>query len=146
MKYLSHKVIRHGIRFDSTAEADRYDELKLLERQGLITELELQKGFEIIPKLVKSITVQLKTKKKTVFRVEEQNAMYHCDFYYHDERIDKYVIEEYKSPMTAKLTDYILRRKLMKALIDKWNTYCGSEKYVFREIVSSGRKPKRSRK
>lgn len=141
MKYLSHKVVRHGVRFDSAAEADRHDELMLLEKQGLISELELQKGFEIIPKLTRRevVTRQLKTKvsTKVVERTEEQNAMYHCDFYYYDRRIGKYVIEEFKSPMTAKLADYILRRKLIKQLISHWNEECGNEKYIFREIIST---------
>lgn len=48
-KYGAKKVTIDGIQFDSKKEANRYCELKLLERCGEITDLELQKEFELIP-------------------------------------------------------------------------------------------------
>lgn len=44
-KYRNKKVTVDGIRFDSIKEANRYYDLKLLERAGEITELELQVPF-----------------------------------------------------------------------------------------------------
>ena len=42
-----------GITFDSMAEMNRYMELKMLERAGIITDLELQPKFLLIPKTEK---------------------------------------------------------------------------------------------
>lgn len=42
-----------GITFDSMAEMNRYLELKLLEKSGIIAELELQPKFLLIPKTKK---------------------------------------------------------------------------------------------
>ena len=44
-KYGNTKVKVDGITFDSKAEARRYGELKLLERAGEITSMELQPTF-----------------------------------------------------------------------------------------------------
>ena len=49
-KYRNIKTTVDGIRFDSKREAERYSELKLLERAGIITDLKLQPKFELIPK------------------------------------------------------------------------------------------------
>ena len=44
-KYKNRKVIADGHKFDSVREHDRYVDLKLLEGQGKITELELQPKY-----------------------------------------------------------------------------------------------------
>ena len=49
-KYRNIKTIVDGIKFDSKREAQRYGELKLLVKAGLITDLKLQPKFELIPK------------------------------------------------------------------------------------------------
>ena len=49
-KYNAKKTELDGITFDSKLEANRYAELKLMERAGLISNLERQKWFELIPK------------------------------------------------------------------------------------------------
>lgn len=57
-KYGAHKTVIDGITFDSKKEAARYCELRLLERSGAITGLELQPGFKFAiegrPVLIKS--------------------------------------------------------------------------------------------
>jgi CxxC motif-containing protein len=52
-KYGNKKVVVDGIVFDSKREAVHYYRLKLMEKSGLITDLELQPEFEIIPKIGK---------------------------------------------------------------------------------------------
>lgn len=47
-KYKNKKTIVDGIKFDSKKEAERYQELKLLEKSGYIENLELQPKFELI--------------------------------------------------------------------------------------------------
>jgi len=48
-KYNARKVMIDGITFDSQREAARYQELKLLERAGEITWLEVHPSFELLP-------------------------------------------------------------------------------------------------
>lgn len=49
-KYNAKKVRIDGIEFDSRKEAQRYRELKTLEKEGLIKELRLQVPYEVVPK------------------------------------------------------------------------------------------------
>lgn len=48
-KYRAKPVDRNGKRFASRREADRYDELRLMERAGLIGQLKCQVPFELAP-------------------------------------------------------------------------------------------------
>lgn len=54
MKYHSKKIEVDGLTFDSKKEAKRYQELKLLERAGLITNLKLQPRYELQPAFKKN--------------------------------------------------------------------------------------------
>ncbi len=49
-KFGAKRTTIDGITFDSKLEADRYSQLKLLEKAGKITGLEYHKKFVIIPK------------------------------------------------------------------------------------------------
>ena len=49
-KYHNKVTVRDGHIFDSKKEAQRYTERSLLEKAGIITQLELHKDFELIPK------------------------------------------------------------------------------------------------
>lgn len=136
MKYFSKKVEFFGIKFDSKRERDRYIVLRNMENKGEISELTLQKDFELLPKQMRKERVVLKTKTKIVEKVDELAVHYHCDFYYKDNKTGQYIIEEVKSPMTALVRDYPLRRKLVKLLVKKMNEEAGEEKYVFKEIIN----------
>lgn len=48
-KYGNTKITVDGVIFDSKREAARYRELKLLERAGVISFLQLQTKFQLIP-------------------------------------------------------------------------------------------------
>ncbi len=91
MKYKNKKTMVDGILFDSGKEAARYQELKLLERAGAITQLRRQVKFELIPKCGK-----------------ERACSYLADFVYTEG--GKTVVEDVKG---AKTKDYIIKRKLM---------------------------------
>ena len=54
MKYFNKKTVVDGIEFDSKKESIRYKELKLLERSGLIKNLQLQVKFELQPSFKKN--------------------------------------------------------------------------------------------
>lgn len=134
MKYFSKKIKNEYGVFDSQTEYNRFLYLKHLEDIGEIHDLKQHVEFEIIPKLVVKKQIHLKTKTKTVERVEERAAHYTCDFTY-IEKGGKYVIEEVKSKGTILARDYPLRKKLIKQLIFKHNDELGFEDWIFREIL-----------
>lgn len=107
-KYNASKHVVDGIKFDSQKEADRYKELTLLERIGKISELELQKEFELIPTQREPSTFGKRGGEK-LGDVIERKCSYYADFYYKDEKGNP-VVEDTKG---MKLSDYIIKRKLM---------------------------------
>ncbi len=96
-KLKNQKTKIDGLSFDSKKEANRYCELKLLEKIGRIKNLRLQVPFELIPK-------QLDKGGKVL----EKAVIYKADFVY--ERDGKTVVEDVKG---FKTKDYIIKRKLM---------------------------------
>lgn len=90
-KYNNRKTYVDGIAFDSRKEAKRYQELKLLERGGVISDLDYQVKFELIPK-----------------QEGERPCYYVADFVYTEN--GKKVVEDVKGKRTQV---YILKRKLM---------------------------------
>lgn len=142
-KYFARKIRNQFGEFDSEQEYEYY--LFLLDRQknGEIYGLRKQISIEIIQKRIVNVVKHLKTKDKIITRVDEHNAVYTCDFAYYDNTIKKYVMVEYKSPMTAKLADYILRRKLVKKVIDKHNKKKAFNQWVFLEVIMSKTKKKK---
>ncbi len=141
-KYFSKKVMNIYGTFDSIHEFRHY--LSLLDRQkkGEIYGLRKQVSIEIIPKRIVSVIKRLKTKDKVINRVDEQKAVYTCDFVYYDKAMGKYVMVEFKSSMTARLPDYILRRKLAKQVIDRHNKKKALNQWVFAEVIMNGKKKK----
>ena len=133
-KYWQHKVQYKGKWFDSTHERDRYIYLQHLEKQGKISNLRTQVSFELITQTTKTVPIQLKTKIRYDEKVVEQNAEYTCDFVYIEN--GKYICEEFKSEQTAKLADYVLRRKLMIKKMYAHNAK-GKGQWIFREVVYS---------
>ena len=97
-KYHNRKAVVDGITFDSTKEAARYAELKLLERAGKITELQRQPAFVLIPKQVRD------------GKLVERQLVYKADFSYHDEETGRDVVEDVKGLRTK---EYVIKRKLM---------------------------------
>lgn len=97
-KYGNHKVTFDGIKFDSKKEMNRYIELKLLQRAGKISDLQLQVPF-----------VLLKAGNG------ERGVKYIADFVYLDADGNK-VVEDVKSEATKKKEAYILKRKWFKSI------------------------------
>jgi hypothetical protein len=131
-KYGANKVEYNGMQFDSKYELERYLYLVERHRRGEIECLRRQTPFLLIPKTLKTVEVPLKTKIKLVKRVVELEALYHNDFSYIEN--GKYFCEEFKSCVTSKLPDYILRRKLMVQKIYAHNAKNHGQ-WVFREVV-----------
>ena len=101
-KFRNIKTEYNGIKFDSRKEANRYAELRLMERAGAIYELRRQVVFEIIPT----------QKDETTGELVERPARYIADFVYRDAFTHKLIVEDVKSNAT-KTPEYILKRKLM---------------------------------
>lgn len=95
-KYGNRKVIRDGIEFDSVKECARYCELKLMQRAGVISDLQMQVSFELIPS------------QRVDGKVVERAVNYIADFVYQQD--GQTVVEDTKGFRTK---DYILKRKLM---------------------------------
>lgn len=96
-KYRSRKAVLDGVVFDSRLEANRYAELKLLERAGEITDLRTQVKYTLIP-------AQKKPSGGT-----ERAVTYTADFAYRD-KFGREIVEDSKGVRTQQ---YIIRRKLM---------------------------------
>lgn len=96
-KYHNKQVTVDGIRFDSIREANRWQELKLMERAHEITDLQRQVPFKLVP--------TCKTRRgKTVYGVS-----YIADFVYRD-NFGRQVVEDSKG---FKTDSYKLKYKLM---------------------------------
>lgn len=98
MKYKNIKVTVDNHKFDSKKESRRYIELKLMERCGLIKNLELQKSFELQPKFKKN--------NKTYRAIN-----YIADFVYYDIEKEQIVIEDVKGFRTDV---YKIKKKLFE--------------------------------
>ena len=111
-KYHAHKVEVDGITFDSGKEAKRYQELKTLERAGVISGLELQKKFVLIPTQREDDIIGPRggvTKGKVI----EKECAYYADFFYHDNEKNEDVVEDAKGHITQQLSTYRIKRKLL---------------------------------
>lgn len=117
-KYNAKKVIYDGITFDSKKEAKRYAELKLLERAGRITDLDLQKVFVLIPAQYEG-TGEVYTRGKNKGQAKrgkciEQAVTYKADFYYKQDGVE--VVEDvkgYRDPASGSYARYTIKRKMM---------------------------------
>lgn len=96
-KYLNEKTQIDGYTFQSKKESNRYFELKMLQRAGEISGLELQPKFEILP--------AVKWNGKTL-----RKRFYIADFRYIEN--GKEIIEDVKSEGTIMNPVYTLKRQL----------------------------------
>ena len=92
-KYGAKRLRVDGITFDSKLEADRYQQLKLLERAGEIKGLEYHKKFVIIP-----------------ISKYGNDVYYEADFFYFEN--GKPMVEDTKSKATITST-YKLKKRLL---------------------------------
>lgn len=107
MKYHNRKATINGITFDSKKEAHRYQELKLLEKAGEISGLQLQVKYVLIPAQYEPDTVGNRGGIKKG-KLIERECSYIADFVYQENR--ETVVEDTKGMRTK---DYIIKRKLM---------------------------------
>lgn len=111
-KYGNKKIDYMGQTFDSQKELNRWCELQLLERGGVIYDLKRQVPFELIPNQYKTVEKVLKSGKvKQEQKLVERKCEYIADFVYKNDKGET-VVEDTKSDAT-KTELYIVKRKLM---------------------------------
>jgi hypothetical protein len=96
-KYRNEKTTLDGRKFDSVKEANRYAELKLKERLGVIANLRMQVPYVLIPNI-----------RNKDGKLLERAVIYKADFVY--EENGKTVVEDVKGVRTK---EYKIKRKLM---------------------------------
>lgn len=114
-KYKSVKTKCDGIMFASKKEANRYRELKLLEKAGEICCLRLQVPFELIPAQYEE-TGEVYTKgankgKPKRGKCIEKAVTYIADFVYYNSDATVRTVEDVKGMRTPV---YIIKRKLFR--------------------------------
>ena len=101
-KYHAEKTLRiidgKKVYFDSKHEAERWDELRVLEIAGKIQQLQRQVKFSLLP-----------AQRDEDGRILERPVTYIADFAYLD-RDENYIVEDAKG---AKTEAYKIKRKLM---------------------------------
>ena len=97
-KYGNEKVVVDGIKFDSLLEANRWQELKLLQRAKQIQDLDRQVRFELQPCYKKN--------NKTIKAIN-----YVADFVYYDLNKKKMIVEDTKG---FKTDVYKLKKKIFE--------------------------------
>ena len=112
-KYGNNKVVADGQTFASRKEANRYYELKLLEKAGKIKDLATQVKFVLIPEQREPDTTG---KRGGVIKGKliERECAYLADFCYTDTATGQMIVEDTKGMKTK---EYIIKRKLMLYLL-----------------------------
>ena len=98
-KYGAKKITYDGITFDSMREAQRWCELKLLQRGKVISDLQRQVKFELLP-----------SQNGECGKVIERPVHYIADFVYIENKTGRKIVEDAKGIRTK---EYVLKRKMM---------------------------------
>lgn len=101
-KYQNKKIEYDGKKFDSKKEARRYQELKLMERAGVISDVQCQVAFTLVEK----VKFSNEERAKPAIR-------YFADFVYMKDGVK--IVEDVKSDATRKLDVYRLKKHMMLA-------------------------------
>lgn len=101
MKFGNKKIMADDDTFDSQGEYRRWCDLQLMQKAGVISELERQVSFVLAP----SVVIDKRKKPEMKFTL---------DFQYKSG--GELVLEDFKSPSTAKETAFIMRRHLLKSV------------------------------
>lgn len=117
-KYGNRKAVVDGITFDSRKEANRFQELRMLERAGKIKALERQVKYVLIPTQREASFEVYKSgpnkgRRKTG-KVIEHECNYVADFVYTQD--GETVVEDvkgYRDPSSAAYAKFVIKRKLM---------------------------------
>lgn len=118
LKYRNIPITVNGIKFDSKAEYKRFVELELLQKAGKISNLQMQKDFELQP----SFQDNQGEKRRSI--------KYIADFVYKEN--EAIIVEDLKSKITAKDSTYIIKKKMLLWLFKREEEYVN---YQFKEVI-----------
>lgn len=96
-KYHNTKLETPDGKFDSKKEYQEWCQLKILEKAGLISDLERQKKFQLVP--------TIKTETETL-----RGTSYFADFFYFDKKRNSWIAQDSKG---FKTDTYQIKKKLM---------------------------------
>jgi hypothetical protein len=96
-KYFAKKTVAMGLKFDSKWEAERWGQLKSMERAGIVTQLERQIRYDLTINDIKICSYIADFR----YLLEEENGLF------------KLVVEDAKGILTP---EFKLKKKLMKAI------------------------------
>lgn len=113
-KYGNKRCALGDMEFDSKKEMQRYLVLKEAQERGIISDLELQPKWVLIPKITETYVKHLKTKDKVCERTAQLPITYTADFAYmkNGERI----IEDVKISPKMLPKEFVLKVKMMRAI------------------------------
>ena len=118
LKYRNIPITVNGIKFDSKAEYKRFVELELLQKAGKISNLQMQKDFELQP----SFQDNQGEKRRSI--------KYIADFVYKEN--EAIIVEDLKSKITAEDSTYIIKKKMLLWLFKREEEYVN---YQFKEVI-----------
>tara|TARA_A100001515_G_scaffold83409_1_gene66136 strand:- start:616 stop:990 length:375 start_codon:yes stop_codon:yes gene_type:complete len=98
-KYFAKKTLFMGFKFDSKWEAERWGQLKSMEKAGVVTQLERQVRYDLTVNDVKICDYIADFR----YLLEEENGL------------SKLIVEDAKGVLTS---EFKLKKKLMKAVHD----------------------------
>lgn len=100
-KYHNKKIIIDGHKFDSKKEANYYNQLKLLQRAGLIRDLELQKTFILQPSF-------------KLNNITRRQIVYKADFTYFSNEDNKIHVIDVKGSKNIITEEFKIKKKLFE--------------------------------
>jgi hypothetical protein len=118
LKYRNIPITVNGIKFDSKAEYKRFVELESLQKAGKISNLQMQKDFELQP----SFQDNQGEKRRSI--------KYIADFVYKEN--EAIIVEDLKSKITAEDSTYKIKKKMLLWLFKREEEYVN---YQFKEII-----------
>ncbi len=113
-KYGNKRLTIDGVTWDSKREYQRWLVLRQAEKDGLISDLERQPKFELVPAIKEKYVKHLKTKDKVCERTAQLPITYTADFRYIKDGAT--VVEDVKaSPHMAALDPkFLIKEKLFR--------------------------------
>lgn len=113
-KYNNKTFEADGYKWDSKKEYQRWLVLKKAQEQGIITDLQRQVKFELIPAVREEYIEHLKTKDKIRTRTLQLAICYTCDFTYYKD--GEYIVSDVKASPKMLPKEYVLKKKILFAL------------------------------
>lgn len=111
-KYGNKRCMLGDMEFDSKKEMQRYLVLKEAQGRGIISDLERQPQFELIPKVTETYVKHLKTKDKECERTVQLPITYKGDFRYVKDGVT--VVEDVKASAYMLDPKFLIKEKLFR--------------------------------